>query len=187
MENVVPIKVQPLSDEAFRPYGTVLGLKSPVFPEVDGGKHVVLMIRLKRAANNRRLEQLAIHPSYNQTFIPLQGSMVLIVAPPPRNPDAGHDKYELDYDKLGAFVMEPGEAVIVDKGTWHAAVPLGEDCLMLSGTRKGAEDYTATISGGVQEGGRIPVADHAEAKKATPYIEFVDLKKRDNRVMELQL
>jgi hypothetical protein len=35
----------------------------------------MLMIRIKRGENNRRLEQFAIHFSYNQTFIPIKGSM----------------------------------------------------------------------------------------------------------------
>jgi ureidoglycolate hydrolase len=185
MEQAVPVKLQPLNAEAFRPYGSVLGLKNPVFPDVEDGRPVMLMIRVKRGANNRRLEQLAIHFSYNQTFIPLKGSMALVVAPPPRNRDAGPDGYELDYDRIAAFVMEPGDAAIVDKGTWHTIVALGEECVAISGTRKGAE---ISDQGVVEvEGGKIPVSYDQAAKKATPFIEFVDLKKRDNRVLELEL
>src|ERR1700680_1327998 len=115
MEQVVPVKLQPLSDEAFRPYGTVLGLKSPVFPDVEDGKPVQVLFRLKRGTkNNARLEDLAVHFSYNQTFSPIKGTMALVVAPPPRNRDAGHERYELDYDKIAAFVLEPGDACIID-------------------------------------------------------------------------
>jgi len=183
MENVVPIKLQPLTAEAFSPYGSVLGLKSPAFPEVEGGRPVVLMSRIKRGTNNNRLEELAIHFSYNQTFIPVRGSMALVVAPPPHNQDAGPEGYQLDYDKIAAFVMEPGDAVIVDRGTWHTVVAIGDECLMISGTRKGAEEGNT----GEVESGRIPAAHNPVAQKATPFIEFVNLKKRDNRIMELQL
>ena len=185
MEQVVSVKVQPLDAETFRPYGSVLGLKQPVFPEVEDGKPVMLMLRVKRAANNRRLEQFAIHFSYNQTFIPLKGSMALVVAPPPRNRDAGPAGYELDYDRIAAFVMEPGDAAIVDKGTWHTIVALGAECLAISGTRKGAE----RSDGGILEveGGKIPVSYDQAAKRSASFIEYVDLKKRDNRVVELEL
>jgi ureidoglycolate hydrolase len=155
MEGVVRVKLQPLDSEAFRPYGQVLGLKSPVFPEVDEGRPVMIMARLKRAADNAHLHQLAVHFSYNQTFIPLKGSMVLVVAPPPRNRDMGADNYELEYDKLAAFVLDPGDAVNIDRGTWHTAVPLGVECLMVSGTRKGAEEQPA-VKAGVIEGGQYP-------------------------------
>jgi ureidoglycolate hydrolase len=185
MEEIVRVKLQPLDRETFRAYGQVLGLKSPVFPEVDEGSPVMIMARLKRAANNMRLDQMAVHFSYNQTFIPLKGSMALVVAPPPRNRDAGANNYELDYDKLAAFVLEPGDAVNIDRGTWHTAVPLGAECLLLSGTRKGAEQQPAVKAGEI-EGGQIPVASDPAAKSASPYIEYVDLRKR-NLVIALEL
>jgi ureidoglycolate hydrolase len=182
MDETVRVKLQPLDSDAFRPYGQVLGLKSPVFPEVDEGRPVMIMARLKRAAEGSRLHQLAIHFSYNQTFIPLKGTMALVVAPPPRNRDASADKYELDYDKLAAFVLEPGDAVNIDRGTWHTAVPLGAECLILSGTRKGAEQQPA-VRAGVIEGGQIPVASDPTAKNASPFIEYVDLSKRGRAIV----
>jgi len=185
MEQIARIKLKPLDSEAFRPYGQVLGLKNPVFPEVDEGSPVMIMARLKRAANHTRLNQLAVHFSYNQTFIPLKGSMVLVVAPPPRNRQAGVDNYELDYEMLAAFVLEPGEAVNIDRGTWHTVLPLGAECLMLSGTRRGAEQQPA-VKAGVIEGGRIPVAHDPAAKSASPYIEDVDLSKH-NRAIVLEI
>jgi ureidoglycolate hydrolase len=185
MEGIVRVKLQPLDSEAFRPYGQVLGLKSPVFPEVDEGSPVMIMARLKCAAANTLLDQFAVHFSYNQTFIPLRGSMVLVVAPPPRNRDADANDYELDYEKLAAFVLEPGDAVNIHRGTWHTAVPLGAECLMLTGTRKGAEQQPA-VKAGVIEGGQIPVASDPAAKSASPYIEYVDLRKR-NRAVALEL
>jgi ureidoglycolate hydrolase len=184
MEQEVHVKLQPLDSESFRPYGQVLGLKSPVFPEVDGS-HVLLMNRLKRGSRPGQVDQFAVHFSYSQSFLPLKGSMALVVAPPPRNPDAGPEKYELDYNKVAAFVMEPGDVVLIDRGTWHTVVPLGAECLMMSGTRKGSKQYSAEA--GELEAGRIPVSYDPEAKKATPFIEYADVRKRDNRVIVLEL
>jgi hypothetical protein len=91
----------------------------------------------------------------------------------------------LDYDRIAAFVMEPDDAAIVDKGTWHTIVSLGAECLAISGTRKGAE----RSDGGILEveGGKIPVSYDQAAKRSASFIEYVDLKKRDNRVVELEL
>ncbi len=85
MEEPVRIKLEPLSNETFAPYGQVLESKQPIFPEVEAGEGRVAMelLKAKRPANARRLEQLAIHFSYNQTFIPLEGTLALIVAPAP--------------------------------------------------------------------------------------------------------
>src|SRR5712692_11402313 len=126
MEETIKIKIQPLTAEAFRPYGQVLEGKHLVYPEVEDGRVAMEMLHFpSRPA--KPFEQLAIHFSYNQTFIPLKGSLVLVVAPPPRNRDEGPEGYELDYDRIAAFVMELGDAAIVDKGTWHTIVALGAE------------------------------------------------------------
>jgi hypothetical protein len=64
------------------------------------------MFKLKQRPT--RIGMLAFHFSYNQTFIPVQGVMVLVVAPPPRNRDADPAVYEVDYERIAAFVVEPG-------------------------------------------------------------------------------
>lgn len=85
MEETIKVKLQPLTAEAFRPYGQVLQQKHLVYPETEEGRVAMEMLQLKYRPNAKRMDQLAIHFSYNQTFIPVQGSLVLIVAPPPRN------------------------------------------------------------------------------------------------------
>ena len=134
METTTKVKVQPLSVEAFHPYGQVLESRHPLYPEVDGGQSSVVMLHLKQRP--KRLDMLAFHFSYNQTFIPLQGAMVLIVAPPPRNREADPAAYEVDYERLGAFVLEPGQAVLINKGTGHNVIPLGTECTAISVTKK---------------------------------------------------
>ena len=120
-EQTVKVKVQTLTQEAFRPYGQALESKQPIFPEVEPGEGRVAieMQKMKRPVNPRRISGMAIHFSYNQTFIPVHGTMALIVAPPPRNRDAGHEKYELDYERIAAFFVEPGQAAFIEKGMFH--------------------------------------------------------------------
>jgi len=178
MEETIKVKVQPLSAEAFRPYGQMLESKQPIFPETEEGRVAIELLRLKHRVNAKRTEQLAIHFSYNQTFIPVQGALVLIVAPPPRNREAGPAAYELDYERVAAFVVEPGQAAYIDKGTWHNAVALGAGCTFVNVTRKNPGEGTTQVEG--LEGRIEPV------RATRPYVDFVDLRKRDNRVIELE-
>jgi len=103
--------------------------------------------------------------------------MVLIVAPAPRNREAGQEAYELDYRQLKAFVMELGQAAIIDKGVWHSASVLGPECTLINVTRKNLGEGTTQVEG---LDGRIPVDTRT-------YREMVDVKKRDNCVIELDL
>src|SRR5882672_4612424 len=136
MEQALKVKIQPLNAETFRPYGQVLKAKELLYPETEEGRVAMELLQFKYRPNNKRMDQLAIHFSYNQTFIPVQGSMVLVVAPPPRNREAGPTAYELDYEKVAAFMVEPGQAAFIYKGTWHNAITLGNDCSFINVTRK---------------------------------------------------
>jgi len=176
METAIKVKVQPLSAEAFRPYGQVLEGRHPVYPEVDGGQSSVVMLRLKQRSG--RIGMMAFHFSYNQTFIPVQGSMVLIVAPPPRNRDADPAAYEVDYERVAAFVIEPGQAVLIDKGTGHNVIPLGTECLSISVTKKHGEEMNQILD--IVEG-------RAGQLQSTAVVEYVRFGKRDRRVIELEL
>ncbi|MGH7932258.1 MAG: ureidoglycolate lyase [Candidatus Binataceae bacterium] len=180
MEETIKVKVEPLTAEAFRLYGRMLEIKEPIFPEVEPGEGRVAieLLTLKRPGNVRRLSQMAIHFSYNQTFIPVRGTMALIVAPPPRNRGAGHDQFELQYEKLAAFIVEPGHAAFIEKGTWHNAVALGEECQFINVTRKDPGEGTTDL--GTEVG-------TSKAPNARPYVEFLDFRKRDRRVIELEL
>jgi ureidoglycolate hydrolase len=170
MEQTLKVKVQPLNAEAFHPF----------YPETEEGRVAMEMLKLKYRPSAKRMDQLAIHFSYNQTFIPVQGSLVLVVAPPPRNREAGSANYELDYEKVAAFVVEPGQAAFIYKGTWHNALTLGNDCTFINVTRKNLGEGTSDVE--VLEEGRIE-----RIPSRRPYVEFVDVKKRDQRVIELEL
>ncbi len=179
MEETIKVKLQPLTAEAFRPYGQVLQQKQLVYPETEEGRVAMEMLQLKYRPNAKRMDQLAIHFSYNQTFIPVQGSLVLIVAPPPRNREAGPEKYEVAYDKLAAFVLDPGQVAFIDKGTWHNIVTLANACTFINVTRKNSGEGNSPVD---ELEGRAELANAVR-----PYVEFVDLKKRDHRVIELEV
>jgi ureidoglycolate hydrolase len=180
MEQTLKVKIQPLNAEAFRPYGQVLQPKHLIYPETEEGRVAMEMLTVKYRPSAKKMDQFAIHFSYNQTFIPVQGSLVLVVAPPPRNRDAGPAHYELDYEKVSAFMVEPGQAAFIYKGTWHNALTLGSNCTFINVTRKNPGEGTSDVK--VLEEGRIE-----RIPTRRPYVEFVDVRKRDNRLIELEL
>jgi hypothetical protein len=98
-------------------------------------------------------------------------------APPPRNRSAGHEKYEIDYERLAAFFVEPGQAALIDKGTWHFAVALGAECDLINVTRKDPGEGTSDIDAEMRMD-RIP--------SMRPYVEVLDFARRDKRVLELE-
>jgi ureidoglycolate hydrolase len=179
MTDMIKVKVQPLTAEAMRPYGQMLESKQPIFPEVEPGEGRVAMelLHIKHRPAAKRMDQMAIHFSYNQTFIPVQGSMVLLLAPAPRNREAGQANYEFDYERVAAFLLEPGQAALIDKGVWHNALTFGPECTFINVTRKDPGEGT---SKDVQ--GRVELVPTMRS-----YVEFVDLQKRDNRTIELEL
>ena len=179
MEDALRVKIQPLTAELFRPYGEVLKPKQLIYPETEEGRVAMELLAMKYRPNAKKMDQLAIHFSYNQTFIPVQGSLVLIVAPPPRNREAGPSGYELDYEKVAAFMVDPGQAAFIYKGTWHNAITLGSECTFINVTRKNQGEGTSPedeLQGKIERISTI-----------RPYVEYVDLKKRDNRVIELEV
>jgi ureidoglycolate hydrolase len=179
-QEVVRLKVQPLTAEAFRPYGHLLESKQPLFPEVESGEGRVALelLKLKRPTNPRRISRMATHFSYNQTFIPLRGTLALVVAPAPRNRNEGRDKYEIDYQQLAAFLVEPGQAAFIEKGVWHYAVALGQECEFINITRKNPGEGTSRVDQEMRMD-RIP--------SMRPYVEVLDFRERDHRVIELEL
>src|SRR5882672_6889364 len=179
MAEALKVRLQPLTAEAFSPYGQILESKQPLFPEVEPGEGRVAMElqHLKYRPDAKRLSQMAIHFSYNQVFVPLQGSMVLVVAPAPRNREVGHANYEFDYERVAAFVLEPGQAALIDKGVWHNGLTVGPACTFINVTRKDPGEGTSR-----DVEGRIELVPTMRS-----YVEFVDLQKRDDRVIELAL
>src|SRR5215469_5257282 len=182
MPQTVRIKVQPLTAEAFRPYGLVMEQgKQIIFPEVEEGGRPALEFQHSRArkSRNNMLAHFAVHFSYRQTFIPVRGSMILVLAPPPRNREAERENYELDYEKVAAFSLSPGQAADIDKGVWHSAIVPDQECLWVNSTRKDAGEGVNTT--------RVNERGKPEWRDPRPYIEFVDIRERDDRLVEVEL
>ena len=84
--------------------------------------------------------------------------------------------YEFDYTQVSAFELQPGDAVFIDKGVWHHFLSLSPECSYINVTRKNPGE-------GI---GKDTLGSIEKIHVLRPYIEFVDLAKRDGKVIELE-
>jgi ureidoglycolate hydrolase len=182
VREVVTVKVQSLTPEAFEPYGEVLSLHNPVFPEVDEGSPMLMLSRVRPGDDKNRVEQMAVHFSYSQAYIPVRGAMILILAPPPDNPDSPKAEFHLDYGKVAAFALETGEAVLIGRGVWHNLLPLTEECQFISATRKGSEQIYPE---GELVAGKRTDEQRAAGREHARFIEIIDFAQRDGKEIEV--
>ncbi|MDP3895683.1 MAG: ureidoglycolate lyase [Mesorhizobium sp.] len=129
------ILAQPLTREAFAPFGDVLDTAGPSYPinagmtqrfhdlarvEAEGPNARVLIsiFRGQPYAFPLRLRMVERHPLGSQAFMPLGGKPFLVIVCPdtPGGPGAPH-----------AFVTAPGQGVSYPRNTWHGVLtPIGE-------------------------------------------------------------
>jgi ureidoglycolate lyase len=120
------IVAEPLSAEAFKPYGTVL--EGPPVPGrvyvndtlANGRPHAPLSLSIATVAPTKALplvvQVLERHEHSSQSFIPLSVSRYLVLAT--RDAPGGGP----DVPKLRAFVARAGQGVTYAMGTWHHPV-----------------------------------------------------------------
>lgn len=173
---VLKVRVQTLQADAFRPFGQILESQSPLYPDVDGGQISVMMLHLKRL--KQRIDLMAFHGSYNQTMFPVKGAVIMILAPAPTDLHAAPDACEIDYDKIAAFLIEPGQAIQINRGVGHNSMPVGEECTLISVTKKHGKEIEPVVAFVEGRSGRL---------QTNEVIEYVNFGQRDGRVIELEL
>ena len=123
------ITPEPLTAEAFAPYGEVIEATStaearsinygnttrfhdlfPVDVSNEGGQVCVNVFRSKPLAQPITIKIMEHHPLGSQAFIPLGPEPYLVVVA-----EAG----EFDASKIRVFQAAPGQGVNYRKGTWH--------------------------------------------------------------------
>lgn len=176
----VKVKVQPLTREGMKPYGDMLDADHPIFPEVDAGHGAVAMEinTLKHNSSVRQsLEQMAIHGTYTQSFIVLEGSMIMVYAPAPADMTGDIEKLEFDYSRIGAFVLKQGDIAHINRGVWHSAYVLSKECRFVNITRKDTGEGTT----------KVEEVDDEKLHYTRGYIELVNIRKRDKKQIILEL
>src|SRR6185503_21390968 len=69
---------------------------------------------VERTAQGLRCAVMYRHETHTQVLTPLDASSVIAVAPADTSFTADYD-----LDTIRAFVVEPGETVVLHEGTWH--------------------------------------------------------------------
>ena len=132
------IHTEPLTAEAFAPFGDVLDTNgSHDFMINDGevkrfhdrgridcaapGRAGLSTVLAKGMTLPHRLKMLERHPLGSQAFIPMQAEPWLITVAPDENGRPGTPR---------AFIAAPGQAINYHRGTWHGVLtPLGDPAI----------------------------------------------------------
>jgi ureidoglycolate hydrolase len=130
------VEIERLDPERFEPYGEVIGERFLTFPESDPGEGRMALEMFSMKKSPRTRETIGFHFAYSQPIIVLEGTFGLLVAPPPGDPKVTLENARVDYDKLAAFEIHGGEAVMIRRGVWHDFSALGDSCRILHYTRR---------------------------------------------------
>ena len=122
------IVIQPLTREAFAPFGDVLEIEGgSSFPinhgmcmryhdlakietTGDNARTLISLLRGKPYELPLKLEMVERHPFGSQAFVPLSGNPFLVVA--------AHDQPDGPSDPV-AFLTKPGQGVNIHRNVWH--------------------------------------------------------------------
>ena len=128
MTTTIDIKLKPLSAQAFRPFGEIIGVSDA--PAVAMGSSLEMwpmnfdvvgdteLMFGRYGYKPMRLDKLERHFNITQSFLPLGGgASVMVVSAPtdPENPDAVPGR-----EDLRAFYLDGACGIMLWRGTWHA-------------------------------------------------------------------
>jgi ureidoglycolate lyase len=109
--NVVHLKVQPMTREAFAPYGILIDSRGSV--EIDLGSGVPSLTGATAERRPFSFEFMARHKQTMQVFSPLALSESIIAVAPPCVGDAP------ELERIAAFHVSGRLPYAYHKGTWH--------------------------------------------------------------------
>ncbi|MDQ3701997.1 MAG: ureidoglycolate lyase [Chloroflexota bacterium] len=136
----ITLHVQPLTPEAFAPYGrVVLDDRQPL--QMQEGQFTARLMTVKRAPET--IDRINRHMDHSQMFVPLNGDRTVIVVAPPAVPMEGFDATQ-----IAAFTTDGQTTVIFHPGTWHIEPrALGkDDCQVLNVQTDVFREHTELIS-----------------------------------------
>jgi ureidoglycolate lyase len=126
MARVHRIQIEPLTPEAFAPFGTVIdvGHRPPDYVGTSGTEawHMAfesgrpLVSLLRTPYQGLRFRTMERHFHVSQAFIPLGGEHAAVaVAPPSADLDAMPQ-----LDAVRAFLLDGSKGYVLHRGTWHS-------------------------------------------------------------------
>ena len=123
------IQIQPLTPEAFAPYGDVLDCRGApdkiinqglcgryndrATIDIDNGRAGLSLFNAEPRALPLRLDMVERHPEGSQAFVPMSEHPFLVIVAPDDNGRPGVPM---------AFKTAPGQAINFHKNTWHGVL-----------------------------------------------------------------
>ncbi len=123
------VKIQPLTAEAFLPYGEVIACQGNHFfhineqqteryhalaeVETDAKAGLSIFRNIQATAIPFEISMLERHPLGSQTFIPMQGQQFLIIVAPTLN------HQQPDLGQIQVFMSDGSQGINYRAGTWH--------------------------------------------------------------------
>ena len=130
---VIHLKIQPMTREAFAPYGVLIDSRGSV--EIDLGNGAPSLTGATAERRPLSFEFMARHKRTMQVFSPLALSESIIAVAPPNDADAP------DIERIAAFHVSGRLPYAFHKGTWHTPpFPVGEWSSYLVVDRSGTLD-----------------------------------------------
>ena len=152
------VTAQPMTAEAFAPYGRVVGdQREPL--QMQEGQFTARLMTVQRVPETIR--RINMHTDHNQLFVPLNGDrLVVIVAPP----DVPADRF--DATTIAAFVTDGKQTFLFHPGTWHIEPrALDRDsCQVINVQTDVYRDHTTLIHLDEQAGVRVQLEIPASAR-----------------------
>jgi ureidoglycolate lyase len=107
----ITLHVQPLTPEAFAPYGRVVEDERQAL-QMQEGQFTARLMTVKRVPET--VDRINRHMDHSQMFVPLSGDPTVVVVAPPAVPMEGFDA-----SQIVAFSTDGKTTVIFHPGTWH--------------------------------------------------------------------
>ena len=119
LPNTIKLAVQPMTREAFAPYGVLVDQRGPI--EIDLGDDVPSITGTTAERRPFEFQHMARHKRTMQVFSPLVSSQSIIVVAPATDGNAP------DVAEVVAFLVDGRLPYAYHKGTWHTPpFPIGE-------------------------------------------------------------
>jgi ureidoglycolate lyase len=136
----ITVKVQPLTPEAFAPYGrVVLEERQPL--QMQEGQFTARLMTVRRVPDT--LDRINRHMDHSQMFVPLSGDRTVFIVAPPSVPMEGFDG-----SQIAAFATDGRTTVMFHPGTWHIEPRALEkdECQVINVQTDVFRDHTELIS-----------------------------------------
>lgn len=130
------LEVQPMTREAFAPFGEIISERGSIEIDLDGGPASFVSQTVEKRP--MAFDFLGRHRRTEQVFSPLGGAKSIVAVAMPTEGDAP------DPAKMAAFLVDGSFAFKLHRGTWHtSAFPLKDHASFMVVDREGTldEDY----------------------------------------------